>query len=196
MRSRRRLANRRGAETFDFEHAGHRFSLTVGRFSDGKPAEIFLSSSKPGSLIEAIARDAAVTVSIALQFGADLETIRGALTKDHDGGPATLLGAALDQRAASCRARFQQPCRSRLCRACCQPSWRGRRWGLRFWPFPWRCRGRPWGCGHSLQIHCASLMETNRRAFSGQQGCSSRRSHPPLALLCRALCTCPGQWQG
>jgi len=68
MRSRRRLANRRGAETFDFEHAGHRFSLTVGRFSDGKPAEIFLSSSKPGSLIEAIARDAegavqAVTVT-------------------------------------------------------------------------------------------------------------------------------------
>jgi len=39
---------------------------------------------------------AAVTVSIALQFGADLETIRGALTKDHDGRPATLLGAALD----------------------------------------------------------------------------------------------------
>jgi hypothetical protein len=26
-----------------------------------------------------------------------LETIRQALTKDHDGGPATLLGAALDK---------------------------------------------------------------------------------------------------
>jgi hypothetical protein len=36
-------------------------------------------------------------LSIALQFGADLETIRQALTKDHDGGPATLLGAALDK---------------------------------------------------------------------------------------------------
>lgn len=34
-----------------------------------------------------------------LQFGADLETIRAALTKDHDGGPATLLGAALDALA-------------------------------------------------------------------------------------------------
>jgi hypothetical protein len=35
----------------------------------------------PGSTspIEAIARDAAVTVSIALQFGADLQTIRAAL---------------------------------------------------------------------------------------------------------------------
>jgi hypothetical protein len=40
-----------------------------------------------------------VTVSIALQFGADLETIKQALTKDHDGGPATLLGAALDALA-------------------------------------------------------------------------------------------------
>jgi hypothetical protein len=63
----------------------------------GRIAEIFLSSHKPGSPIEAIARDAAVTVSIALQFGADLETIRQALTKDHDGDPATLLGAALDK---------------------------------------------------------------------------------------------------
>jgi hypothetical protein len=53
-------------------------------------AEIFLSSHKPSSPIEAIARDAAV------QFGAGLETIRAALTRDHGGGPATALGAALD----------------------------------------------------------------------------------------------------
>lgn len=63
-------------------------------------AEIFLSSHKPGSPIEAIARDAAVTVSIALQFGAELETIRAALTRDH-GGPATALGAALDAIAGA-----------------------------------------------------------------------------------------------
>jgi hypothetical protein len=58
---------------------------------------------KAGSPIEAIARDAAVTVSIALQFGADLETIRAALTKDHLGGAATLLGAALDALAGARR---------------------------------------------------------------------------------------------
>jgi hypothetical protein len=62
-------------------------------------AEVFLSSAKPGSATEAIARDAAVTVSIALQFGVPIEMIRAALTKDHDGGPATLLGAALDALA-------------------------------------------------------------------------------------------------
>ena len=96
MTSRIRLPNRRRCESFEFTHAGLTFTLTAGFYRDGRIAEIFLSSHRPGSPIEAIARDAAVTVSIALQFGSDLETIRSALTRDHDGGPATLVGAALD----------------------------------------------------------------------------------------------------
>ena len=96
MTLRERLPNRRRCETRQFEHAGLAFTLCAGFTRDGRIAEIFLSSNKPGSPIEAIARDAAIVTSIALQFGANLETIRTALTKDHDGGPATLLGAALD----------------------------------------------------------------------------------------------------
>jgi hypothetical protein len=96
MTMRQRLPNRRRCESFAFSHAGLDFTATVGFHWDGRIAEIFLSSHKPGSPIEAIARDAAVTVSIALQFGADIQTIRQALTRDHDGGPATLLGAALE----------------------------------------------------------------------------------------------------
>src|ERR1700736_738520 len=103
MTARERLPNRRQSESFEFRHAGHPFTLSVGLYPDRRIAEIFLSSHKPGSPIEAIARDAAVTVSIALQFGADLETIRQALTKDHDGGLATLLGAALDKIAEAPR---------------------------------------------------------------------------------------------
>jgi hypothetical protein len=99
MTARERLPNQRQCESFEFRHAGLDFTLCAGYRADGRIAEIFLSSHKPGSPIKAIARDAAVTVSIALQFGADLETIRQALTKDHDGGPATLLGAALDKLA-------------------------------------------------------------------------------------------------
>ena len=94
--ARERLRNRRQCESFEFSHGGFAFTLCAGFYPDGRIAEIFLSSHKPGSPIEAIARDAAVTVSIALQSGANLETIRAALTKDHDGGPATPLGAALD----------------------------------------------------------------------------------------------------
>jgi hypothetical protein len=96
MTFRERLPNRRRCETREFEHAGLSFTLCAGFYRDGRIAEIFLSSNKPGSPIEALARDAAVTVSIALQHGANIETVRSALTKDHDGGPATLLGAALD----------------------------------------------------------------------------------------------------
>ena len=103
MTARERLPNRRQCESFEFRHAGLDFTLAAGCYPDGRVAEIFLSSHKPGSPIEAIARDAAVTVSIALQFGADLETIRQALTKDHDGGPATLLGAPLDKLAEAAR---------------------------------------------------------------------------------------------
>ncbi len=99
MSTRQRLPNRRACESLDFEHAGLVFTLCAGSYPDGRIAEIFLSSTKPGSPIEAIARDAAVTVSIALQFGVPIETIRSALTKDHDGSAATLLGRALDMIA-------------------------------------------------------------------------------------------------
>jgi len=91
------LPNRRESETIEFRHAGHEFTLCRGlRPSTGEIGEIFLSSNKPGSPIEALARDAAIIVSIALQHDADLATIRHALTRDHDGGAATLIGAALD----------------------------------------------------------------------------------------------------
>ena len=103
MTARQRLPNRRACKSFEFRHAGLDFTLAAGCYPDGRIAEIFLSSHKPGSPIEAIARDAAVTVSIALQFGVPIETIRQALTKDHDGGPATLLGAALDNLAEAAR---------------------------------------------------------------------------------------------
>ena len=89
MTIRERLPNRRSCESFEFRHAGLAFTLCAGSYPDGRIAEIFLSSHKPGSPVEAIARDVAVTVSIALQFGADLETIHAALTRDHDGGSAS-----------------------------------------------------------------------------------------------------------
>jgi hypothetical protein len=96
MSGRQRLPNRRQCESFEFRHAGHPFTLTAWHYPDNRIGEIFISSNRAGSQVEAVARDSAIAVSIALQFGADLQTIRAALTKDHDGQPATLLGAALD----------------------------------------------------------------------------------------------------
>jgi len=56
--TRERLPNRRSCESFEFRHAGLDFTLCAGSYPDGRIAEIFLSSHKPGSPIEAIARDA------------------------------------------------------------------------------------------------------------------------------------------
>jgi hypothetical protein len=98
MTARERLPNRRACESLEFRHAGHPFTLTAVYYPDNRIGEIFISS-RAGSQVEAVARDSAIAVSIGLQFGAGLETIRCALTKDHDGGPATLLGAALAKLA-------------------------------------------------------------------------------------------------
>ena len=75
MTARERHPNRRACESFEFRHNGFAFTASAGFFEDGRLGELFLSSHKAGSPIEAIARDAAVTVSIALQFGADLDAI-------------------------------------------------------------------------------------------------------------------------
>jgi hypothetical protein len=95
--SRERLGNRRRCETIEFCHAGHAFTLSTGRFRDGRLAEVFINSSKHiGSPLESLARDSAILASLALQAGIHVETLRHALTRDHDGSPATALGAALD----------------------------------------------------------------------------------------------------
>lgn len=96
MTAREKLPSRRRCETFEFSHAGHRFELSTGLYGDGRIGEVFISARDIGSPLEAIARDSAILVSLALQHGVPIETIGHALTRDHDGGPATAIGAALD----------------------------------------------------------------------------------------------------
>jgi ribonucleoside-diphosphate reductase alpha chain len=96
MQQRQRLPNRRVGQTFELEVGGLKYTATVGRFSDGRIAEIFLSNHKSNSAADVNARDAAIACSIALQFGADVETIRRALSRDSHGRATGPLGAALD----------------------------------------------------------------------------------------------------
>jgi ribonucleoside-diphosphate reductase alpha chain len=97
---RERLPNRRSSETFALECAGLNYLATVSRFPDGRLGEIFLSNHKAGSAADTAARDAAIACSIALQFGADVETIRKALCRDSRGNASGPLGVALDLIAA------------------------------------------------------------------------------------------------
>ena len=90
MSDRERLPDRRVSELVDFEHGGRRWTLTVGRFADGRVGEVFLDTPKASAIGE-IAADAAIAASVAFQHGAPLETARHSLA-DRRAAP---LGAAL-----------------------------------------------------------------------------------------------------
>jgi len=99
MTERRPLPARRNCQTFELPYGGLNRShfVTVGYYDDGKMGEVFISGGKSGEMVEAIARDGAVLLSIALQYGADLEAIRHAITRDSMGQPSSIVGAVVDQ---------------------------------------------------------------------------------------------------
>ena len=70
--------------------------MTVGYFPDGRVGEIFLNADRSDSLLDVLASDAAIAVSLALQHGAPLDEIRHALKRDARGSAAGPIGAALD----------------------------------------------------------------------------------------------------
>jgi hypothetical protein len=91
------LPNRRASETFEVRHLGQRVIVTTGFYSNGRIGEAFVSAPKVGSNMEAIARDAAVLLSIAIQHGVPLSTMQHALTREQDGSPSTIIGAVVDR---------------------------------------------------------------------------------------------------
>jgi hypothetical protein len=90
---RQRLRNRRPHWLYRFECDGQIYTGGIGRFEDGRIAEVFINGAKVGSAAEANAQDAAIVASLALQHGCPLETIRHALVRSGGAtGPlATLL---------------------------------------------------------------------------------------------------------
>jgi hypothetical protein len=101
MDSRLALPKRRGHELLDFEHAGIRYTVGIGRFDDGRVAEVFLNTAKHGTAVDINARDAAVAASLLLQHGCPLNTLRRALTRNADGSASGPLARALDLLDAS-----------------------------------------------------------------------------------------------
>ena len=97
MSNRERLPNRRAAETFDIEASGLRYTVTIGRYDDGRVSEVFLENHRAGSHAGILANDVAVVCSIALQYGAPFDVIRKALMRDPRGKASGPLGTALDR---------------------------------------------------------------------------------------------------
>jgi len=94
--TRERLPNRRKCETLTFQCGNQSYQGTVGFYDDGRPGEIFLDCSKSGTDVQIAARDSAIAVSMALQFGASIEKIKSALTRRANGSPEGPLGVLLD----------------------------------------------------------------------------------------------------
>ena len=78
------------------QHDGLAYAATAAWFDDGRLAELFLSGHKANSTADINARDAAIVLSLALQYGADLTVIARALCRNADGRASGVLAAALD----------------------------------------------------------------------------------------------------
>ena len=89
---RQRLQNRRPHWLYRFECDGQSYTGGIGRFEDGRIAEIFINGSKVGTAAETNAQDAAIVASLALQHGCPLETLRHSLARSGGaGGPVVML---------------------------------------------------------------------------------------------------------
>ncbi|MEY9364828.1 hypothetical protein ABH994_007549 [Bradyrhizobium yuanmingense] len=101
MTERRVLPQKRRAETFEIAWGGfdRRFAVTLGYYPDGGIGEVFITGGKSGQEIEAIARDGAVAISLALQYGARIDSLVSAITRDEHGNPSSIIGAVLDRMA-------------------------------------------------------------------------------------------------
>ena len=96
MTNRGRPDTHRAHEVIPFIFRGREYLAGVGRFSDGRIGELFIDPIKGGADATADARDAAVALSIAVQYGAPVSAVREALTRNEGGEAAGILGAALD----------------------------------------------------------------------------------------------------
>jgi hypothetical protein len=94
---RRTLPQRRAAETFTVVCRNQPVTITAGFYDDGAVGEVFIDTGKSGADLAHVARDAAVVISLALQHGVSIETIRHAVTICNDGSPASILGAVVDR---------------------------------------------------------------------------------------------------
>lgn len=99
MTARCALPQRRPHETFQFEHWGSHYTVGIGYYNDGRPGEVFINTGKVGTQSETLARDSAVILSVALQFGVPIDAMLHAITRDADGKPSGPIGALLERIA-------------------------------------------------------------------------------------------------
>lgn len=107
--SRERLPNRRRTITIDFNHVvewgpnglpGNAvpYRAGLGYYNDGRLGEIFIESAqKVATNLDIAIRDAAIAVSIGLQYGVDAEALVPSFLHNAAGRPEGALGQLLEK---------------------------------------------------------------------------------------------------
>lgn len=91
------LPQRRGGENFDFVVGQTLFTASIRRERPKAPiTEIFVNASKIDSDVDLTMRDAAVILSIALQYGVPLSALGKSTGRNIDGSASSPIGALLD----------------------------------------------------------------------------------------------------
>ena len=102
MTSRDTLPNRRSSVSFTITFQGEQYDVTTGFYEDGRFGEIFInrirdkSAAKLGQQLDAVCRDSAILMSLALQYGVNLADLKHSITRDDDGAPMSIVGAIVD----------------------------------------------------------------------------------------------------
>ena len=77
-------SNRRMQEVVDFEQDGYHYRIAVNRFADGSPAEVHIDSPRPGSPLDTHGRDIAALLTLLLQTGVSVSTIKQSLQSNSE----------------------------------------------------------------------------------------------------------------
>jgi hypothetical protein len=91
------LPQRRPCDTLDLRVGSQLYQVTVGFYANGGVGEVFVAGAKCGSDLDAVMRDAAILLSLALQYGVPVETIAHAITRESNGSASSIIGAVVDR---------------------------------------------------------------------------------------------------
>jgi ribonucleoside-diphosphate reductase alpha chain len=72
---RRKLPDTRESITHKFSIAGSEGYITIGKYEDGQPGEVFIQMAKAGSTINGLMDTVGTLVSLCLQYGVPLDTL-------------------------------------------------------------------------------------------------------------------------
>jgi hypothetical protein len=101
MTNRKRVANRRHHEVIAIEHGGQRYKIGLGRELVcvergrlGPVVEVFVSAQQVNSTMDVVVSDAAILMSMLIQYGCPPEQIVKSMKHSSDGSPSSPIGRA------------------------------------------------------------------------------------------------------